>query len=243
MEKQSTTYKISNLSQDCKEYTITEIVDWLYSEAIKNTIPKGFQRVNSKQLDNEIMKRAWDIVSLWNYQQPKVLSLISVMNGIGKTHIAVLLLKKYLYTNIQSLVLSFIENEYIQLQFIDCSYIQKQIHKCKFINEITLSAEIKECLNYKSNTSENDILRELGRYKLLVIDDIFSSNQKDLELSRRILLDLLERRINQYELPTILTSNMNLIRIKDVDPRIADRINNSMLIEISTKIDSYRRRL
>jgi hypothetical protein len=43
--------------------------------------------------------------------------------------------------------------------------------------------------------------------------------------------------------PTILTSNLSIKEIADIDTRIASRISNSMLIEISSKQDDYRGRL
>lgn len=113
----------------------------------------------------------------------------------------------------------------------------------QFIPERTLLMEYRESLNFKSNKTESDIIREYSRYDLLCIDDIFSSREGgNCEQARSVLLAILDERTTNTMKPTILTSNLTIEEIANIDTRLASRMRNSMLIEIASTMEDYRGR-
>ena len=200
-------------------------------------IPIMYLNKNLNGLQGEEIKPIVETVKTWDFQNPLVCSIISVQNGCGKSHIAAGMLrqfiKRYVITNY----------EQINKDYEECE--RKEYFECRkfnlgFVPERIILREIRDAYKDKYKT-ESDIFDKYLAYDLLVIDDIFSSKETgDKDFSRRTILDLINDRFEYRMKPTILTSNLSFDEFVNIDTRIASRINNKMLIEITTKLKDYR---
>lgn len=71
---------------------------------------------------------------------------------------------------------------------------------------------VRESKNFKSPTSETDILNEFSGFDLLALDEI--GNQRGDDDERRVLFDLLNKRYEKG-LPTVLISNLGTEKLVD----------------------------
>lgn len=84
---------------------------------------------------------------------------------------------------------------------------------------------------YRTNASEESVLRDYLKAPLVVLDDLGSGSLSDHE--RRATLEVIDQRLN-YLRPTIVTSNWDLERISiQLDDRIASRLCGFRLIELN----------
>jgi len=210
-------------------------VIWNYSQ--KNIPLEYFEKRLSGIIGDEY-KPILEILLNWDFLNPPVCAIISNQNGIGKSHLASAMIrqyvKKYVTDNYDNFLQKYEEEENKEYFFLDGL-------KLGFVPERTILREIRDC--YKSKYgNEQAIFTELCSYSILVIDDIFSSKESgDKDFSRRTILDLMNDRFEYYHRPTIITSNLSLNEIANIDTRLASRINNKMLIEIKTKLSDYRK--
>lgn len=87
------------------------------------------------------------------------------------------------------------------------------------------------------NTSEDEVVSTYTNPDVLVIDDLGA--EKATDWARTTLYVIIDRRDREM-LPTIITSNLSLMEIKDIlGGRIASRIANSRIIKMNMK--DYRR--
>lgn len=207
---------------------IFKIANEIWDKSIKD-IPQAYISKRIQGLTGETYAPIKELFEKWDFKTPSVCAIISNQNGIGKSHLAASLLrlfvKNYVKENIDKL-----ELEETELPEFNLGFIPERIYLRKFRD------------GYKDKYfSEKDFYKSYCNFNCLILDDIFSSKETDNEFSRRIILDLINDRFEYYNRPTIITSNLNLQEIADIDTRIASRITNSMLIEITTKQTDYRR--
>lgn len=199
-------------------------------------IPAMYLNKNLNELLGEEIKPIVETVKAWDFKNPLVCSIISVMNGIGKSHLASGLLRQFVKNYVT------VNYETINKEYDDCDskeYFEFRKFYLGFVPERIILREIRDTYKDKYKT-EQSIFDKYCKYDLLVIDDIFSNNEKDKEFQRRVILDLVNDRCEYKMKPTILTSNLSLNELANIDTRIASRINNKMLIEIKTKLKDYR---
>jgi DNA replication protein DnaC len=81
---------------------------------------------------------------------------------------------------------------------------------------------------YDQGFTEEGVLAEYAKARLLVLDDLGAGALTDFE--RRYTLEVLDRRLNAL-LPTIVTTNWSLAQIREqMDERIASRLSSFTLL-------------
>lgn len=149
----------------------------------------------------------------WKYSDPSLLSMLSRKNGVGKTHIAWCLTLRYFFFN------------------------------SKFNSERCFFKEYEILNLIKSTYDDNGVLNEEQQKKafikkpILVIDDLFRTKRNDWALS--VMFEIIDARLDWLR-PTIITSNLTLEEIHDLDSSIASRINNSMLFQFEGDLKDWR---
>lgn len=240
------TEKLYRINKD-EYYSRERIINHKVKEAMK-ILPEHWRSRNFEMITNPILKVITEKLMKWNFENPIVSSIISKQNGIGKSFIATCMIRKYFYDVIS---LEF-DNHFVEwneneegmyyygyngvLTFMQSTYD----HHVKILDDKKMNLEIQETFNRKkSETTQKSILDNFVKYKFLVIDDMFSNRTN--EFARQNILYVLDERIEYENKPTFITSNLTLSEIADIDTRIADRINNSMLFQIDKEIESHRK--
>lgn len=160
-------------------------------------------------------------ITEWDWKNTPSFAIISKFNGIAKTHLAICCQRKYLYDRI---------TENPELDF------KTQL----FYKERNIFYELMETYKDKRNEfkTEKEIIEYYCRLPFLVIDDLFSNRQN--EFARRVILDILDERIDWRGRPTVITSNLTLNEIAAIDNRIASRLSSGILFKFETKINDFR---
>ena len=204
-----------------------------WSEAIKD-VPLSYMNNSINNLQGELYKPIIEKCKNWDFKTPLVMSVISVQNGIGKSHIASSMLKLFISNYVKN------NFEKIDSDFKTSEYYEVRKFKLAFVPERIIYREIRDSYKDKYKT-ESNIFEKYSRYDCLIIDDIFSNKETgDKDFSRRTILDIVNDRCEYTMKPTILTSNLSFNEFVNIDTRIASRINNSMLIEINSKLKDHR---
>lgn len=230
-----------------ESYSRNRIINHKVNNAMR-FLPEHWRNRNFSMIDNPILKTICEKLEKWDFQNPIISSIISKQNGIGKSFIAICLIRKY-FTEL--ITKDFDENftewseERDKYAYLDdgthttLEYLKKRVN---ILNDKKMNLEIQETFSKKnSDRSQLNILDEYCNYRFLVIDDMFSNRTN--EFARQNLLYVIDERTEFRNLPTFITSNLTLDEIADIDTRIADRINNSMLFQIDKPIESYRKKL
>ena len=220
----------------------------LYKEL--TDIPENWWHRKLADLKGEYVKEIIDKLINWDYCNPIITSIISKNNGIGKTHIASCIYKKFIH---QKLGIEFdklisgmaeqdpdIPNERIINWITGGNFYSDKKPKWKFLSEKVLALQIQESFNSKTE-SQLDILNSYCNLEFLVIDDMFSMKQN--EFARQNIFYIIDERCEWKQKPTFITSNLSLKEIAEIDTRIADRIRNKMLFNITDVVDSYRKNI
>jgi len=112
----------------------------------------------------------------------------------------------------------------------------------KFCSARSLLVEIRRTFDTHDDT-EADIIEDLARRELLVLDDIFHRQRdvsaKDMAFEARILYDVLDRRINAGK-STIVTSNRSLASIADIDDALVSRMRLGPIIIMDSTFPDRR---
>ena len=162
----------------------------------------------------------------WDYETPNCL-FINGPSGNGKTHLKVCLLKKY----INSVILSAIEKYEDDFSVYDYKFNNY------FLKESELFAKIYKSYDTKGY-DEADVIEQLSNLPMLFLDDLFSSRTNDN--ARRVMLDLIDTRIDWNGKPTVISSNLSLKQIAEqIDTRIASRLSSGLVINLKSEKD-YR---
>lgn len=171
----------------------------------------------------------------WDFISPEVCSLLSNQTGIGKTHLAVSILKHFVFNRIEMNFAD--EKNYVEkkaLSIYDPGAYFYYFPKVQFVKFLKLADEVQSSYSQSSNYSEYDIIEKYSKFDFLIIDDLFSL--KKTEFAERIIFAILDNRIEDSK-PTVITSN---VLSNEMDFRLFSRINNSMLIEIKSELQDYR---
>lgn len=187
----------------------------------RNNIPEKWidKRFDELQGDENYLKQIEEIKD-WDFQNPVSITLLSSKNGVGKTHIAVCLYRKYVYKYVMKHQQDIFKGSY--------NYFVKESHIYRRIQD-TFSKDAYE--------KEKDVIVEYANKNFLVIDDLFSS--RDNDFARRVMLEIIDARIDWQNKPTVITSNLSLEEIAKIDSRIASRLTNGWVINFQNA-KSYR---
>jgi DNA replication protein DnaC len=109
-----------------------------------------------------------------------------------------------------------------------------------FVTTGKLLAMIKETYQQGAERSENNILKDISKFDLLVLDDLGAEGASDNQWAQGRLFDIINNRLGK---PTVYTTNFNDLTISQaVGERIASRLYvNTKFIDLYT--DDYRKRL
>ena len=235
-------YKISdNQSLTKKEICASKLFNSI------NDIPEQWRSRKFEDFTNPVMKIISDKLIQWDFITPVISGIISSQNGIGKTHLATCIYKKYIFNQIEKSFDKTIENiseDYIADEIKNWfnrgsgGYEDIRTRMGMFLSEKKLALQIQESFNNKSS-SQLEILESYCKTDFLVIDDLFSLKQN--EFARQNIFYIIDERSDWHSKPTFITSNLSLSEIADIDTRIADRIRNSMLFQVTEKVESFRK--
>lgn len=135
--------------------------------------------------------------------------------GVGKTHLAIAIAKK---------MPSMIKKTY----YGDV----KRDPEILFLPMLDFYSTINY---YTSENSRLEYIRELLNYDMIILDDLGAERQT--EASRQNLYYLIEK-FYSYMKPMIITSNLTIQEINEIDPRIASRLAEFKILKI--KANDYR---
>ena len=198
------------------DIAISTRVDYLMSnmKIPKYWIDKRFSQLEGDAPYLETVKKIME----WDFKNPVSVCLLSNINGIGKTHIATCLLRKYLY------------------QFVKSNPDYKGELQNYFVKESDLYYEILESYRDKSPRSEREIINHYCNLSFMVIDDMFSNREN--EFAYRTMLSIIDTRIDYKRLPTVITSNLYLENIKE--SRIKSRLQGELCIAFRNVKKDFR---
>lgn len=184
-----------------------------------------------------------EAVTNWDYKDPLVCSLLSHQNGIGKTHLAIVAYKTFLWNQILDEFddITYPDKDSKEIQTQLSYWTSKPIGNVLFITEADLLRNIQSTYDKAWTITEAEEIQKYTKAEILVIDDCFAGKPSDFQ--RRILLEIIDKRSERYMKPTIITSNLLLSDIADnIDTRIADRLRGQQLHQIKNHVESWRGR-
>lgn len=121
----------------------------------------------------------------------------------------------------------------------------------RFISEPDIYERIQQTYSYsyqerENKASEQDIIDQLCRVRLLIIDDLGKTPRRDMDFVRRTLFAIINRRYDSL-LPVVITSNKDAEGLRDYLGNSADQATLDRIIEMTqgrflpVRGTSYRR--
>ena len=139
--------------------------------------------------------------------------------GIGKTHLATAIAREYLTpTHEKSL--------------FDSDSGKYEPSPLYWTSAPVLLARIRSTFSGKTSETEIDILREMAKYRVMVLDDLGAENTSDFSAST--MYALISERRNKRRI-TIVTTNQTLSSINSWEPRIASRLAEMATVKLPEK--------
>lgn len=188
-------------------------------------VEKRFDQLN---LDAKLSEKVTDIAH-WLFEDPVSITLLSKSNGCGKTHIAVCLLRKFMGAE-----LSRIARRHGTTSSAFTDYKRNYI---LWDGDIYEQIQSSFQQGYKG-ASREQLISKYARQDFLVIDDMFSSRVTDF--TREVMLSIIHKRIDWERKPTVITSNLSLEEIKEIDSRIYSKLHNGLVLEIKSVQKDWR---
>ena len=102
----------------------------------------------------------------------------------------------------------------------------------KWVSAPNILGRLRGTFGKSGGETEEDILRDYGRVKLLVLDDLGAEQATDW--TGQALYRLISNRMNDC-LTTIVTSNLTLEELNQRDPRLASRLGGLPYIRLTGK--------
>lgn len=158
----------------------------------------------------------------------RLICLAGKQNGIGKTHLAVCLFKKFIFERVTK-ILTERQKEDPDITVNDLKLGGLGI----FAKEYQILSNVIN--NYEHTKSDSKAIYEYVSTPLLVIDDLFSNRTNDF--ARRIMLNLIDERCDWHGYPTVITTNLSLEEIGEIDSRIASRLQSDIFYLIKLQTD------
>ena len=236
INRNETLYRIS----PDKEISREDLIYHKYLQSL-DEIPEHWRERKFADFDNTDLKDIAEKLKQWDFVTPSSASILSPMNGIGKTHLATCILKKFIFSKVER---SF--DRFIELagdSFIDINnWVTEKLNvKCLFLSEKKLGLMIQDSFKKdKLGSSQLEILESYCKLDFLVIDDCFAMSENEFE--RKNIFYIIDERIEWGNKPTLITSNLNLKAISGIDTRIADRLRSPLLFQLTDEtINSFRK--
>ena len=203
-------------------------------------MPEEYRNYNFDDLEGDVLIQIVKRVNEWDFKNPYVLAILSKFVGIGKTHLSICILKKYLQEylkrNIDFNYKNYLKNECNELSASNWMDSFK-IPSIKFCSELEVYREVEATYSEKFLV-ESNIVYKYAEYDFLVIDDLFAFRCSNFP--RRIILAILEIRRVWKNKPTVFVSNKTLDELFNIDPALCSRLNNSLLVDIQTHLLDMR---
>lgn len=194
----------------------------------RSGLPEKWIQKRFKDLKgNENYLKVIQQIKDWDFKTPAVITMLSKSNGVGKTHVGVCLLRKFIYSYLKSIIENRPETDPNNITFPNY-----------FIYDSTLYRRVQESYRDRSPETETQIINELVNKPFLILDDLFSA--RDNEFARKVILDIINLRVDWHNRPTFITSNKTRQEIKEIDPRIDSRLSNGLVIEFKPDAEDRR---
>lgn len=193
-------------------------------------IPERFKDTTLKDLQGSAdYKTQLLSISEWDFKDPNIICLLSSNNGMGKTHIAWSMIKKYIYKLI---------NDKSSEEIYKIFDSGKHRYSNFFWKEYEILNYIKATYSPGSIQTEQQAKDYLINREILVIDDLFRTKQSDWTIG--ILFEIIDKRWETMK-PTIITSNYLIKEIYEIDTSFASRINNKGVFEFMETLKDWRK--
>lgn len=196
------------LNKDSPEKKPESSKEWisLARSLFLSKVPKKYHTAKLKDFSDDIDQDSinWD----------KFGFCLRGKTGIGKTHLATGLARKYFNPDHPY---SIIRPVMVGGEFSRYTYSHKEF---KWISTPKLIIRIRSSFNGSGET-ELQILKEMVEPKLLILDDLGAEKVSDFSSST--LYAILSERINELK-HTIVTTNQTLEEINTWEPRVASRL-------------------
>lgn len=198
----------------------------------RSGLPEKWIQKRFKDLKgNENYLKVIQQIKDWDFKTPAVITMLSKSNGVGKTHVGVCLLRKFVFT--------YLKTKFEQDPDFDTKSWQfENMINNSFIYDSTLYRRVQESYRDRSPETETQIINELVNKPFLILDDLFSA--RDNEFARKVILDIINLRVDWHNRPTFITSNKTRQEIKEIDPRIDSRLSNGLVIEFKPDAEDRR---
>ena len=150
-QQEETLYKISDTDSRSK----SAIMNFKLEKSLF-TIPENWRSRKFTDIKDSVMKPISENLKEWDFKTPTIAGIISVQNGIGKTHLATCVWKKYIHSYIENKIDYYINkynegDEYAIREFLSSDLRLNE--KLLFLSEKKLALTIQETFNSKSNHS------------------------------------------------------------------------------------------
>lgn len=156
-------------------------------------------------------------------------ALLSSVTGCGKTHLAIALARMH-YRN---LIYKWIDSKLESGEdFGDKDFAVNEFNKQLAVNEPLFLTEAEA---YRMVYGNVEFTFWIKTTRLVIIDDVFSSRVN--ENTRSAIYELINTRVSNYRLDTVITSNLYINQIAEIDPRIASRIQGDFTFELRNGVD------
>jgi DNA replication protein DnaC len=204
---------------------------WYYM--LKAGLPKAAvgQTFSSYDVTDQNMG-LFDAVVGWGLSDKNFLALLSKQTGIGKTHLAV-----------ASMFHHWVSNADICFRAYPAAPPRPSVTNKQyiFVKESDLIDTLQESFSDDTPYTKKDVMDRLKSVDFLVVDDMFSHKKSDFD--RQVIFDLVDVRMGFPDKRTIVTSNLGLDDIENIDSRISSRLSDmrtGTACDVVNQIDDYR---
>lgn len=171
------------------------------------------------------------VSKLKNWNGKGLVCLLSKHTGIGKTHLAIATAREHFKKQIYNWITNNKDRDFGYKDYAQQEYFE--------VVERNTPLYFSENEMYRLDYGNIEFNFWLKINRVVVIDDLFAG--KHSEVSRSAIYELINTRITNHNLPTIITSNLTLEKIGLIDERIASRLQSGLTFELKTNED-YRAR-
>lgn len=167
--------------------------------------------------------KAWDGKGL--------VCLLNNQTGTGKTHLSIATTREYL----RKVIYNWIDTN----KDTDFGYKEYALADFKELLDRNTPLFFTENETWKNDFGNIEFNFWLKINRVVIIDDLFAGKQN--EVSRAAAYEIINTRLTNYDLPTIITSNLTLEQISKIDERISSRLQSGFTFELTSSQD-YRKK-
>ena len=216
---------IKNIKPQNYKINVAGLYDYCRNPSFNE--PVRFAQANFDNFDAYSDEFKGVVIKLQRWNGKGAIALLSNYTGIGKTHLAIATARNYFKNRLYDWI-----NTNKDTDFGYKDYAQADFNEYRERNTPLYFSENDLFRNDFGNIEFNFWLK-INR--VVVIDDLFAGKQT--ELSRSAVYELINTRVTNHNLPTIITSNLTLEQISRIDERIASRLQGGMTFELKSNKD------